>query len=348
MMTMPSSNESAVHVVHIHMGPNLPRYFWDAVRQTRRFHSGAIVCVLPPDEIDHVLVSELDLIVVSNTSFEDGKMIRSVNELSWLNDRYGGGGFWHYAMLRLFVLEALMQRLSLSSCIHIENDVVIYADPDAVAEKLSLQYGARCAVAPLGPSAGCTAAVMYVGSLPVLTDICTEMIRHLESGDEQVRLLLQADMVNEMVLLGVIRQQRPDLLDVLPVAPHQPAYPPSVKRVSKPWTRPFLKLADWVSPKLLDHVPTENLSRYLGELGCLFDAASWGQYVGGTPHGEGPGFCASHHWIGNDLHHHRYAIAWDMDRRGRRVPFITSREAPGVRWPLFNLHVHSKRIADFV
>ncbi len=335
-------------VVHIHMGPNLPAYFWDTVRQTRRFHAGKIICVLPLNEVNPDIIEELLLTVISNVSFDDVEMIRLVNEVSWLNERYGGGGFWHYTMLRLFVLEALMQRLSISSCLHIENDVIIYAAPDYLGNMLGAIYGGRCAVTPLGPAAGCTAAVMYVGTRSALTDVCIEMLRLLRLGEEQVLHTLGADMVNEMVLLGVIRQLRPDLLDVLPSAPCSPSHLPSVKRVFKPWARPFLRLADLISPKLLSQVPVEDLTRNFSKIGYLFDPASWGQYVGGTPHNDGPGFCASHHWIGNDLSHGRYAVSWTVDDAGRRVPFVTCPENSGSKWPLFNLHMHSKKISDHV
>lgn len=335
-------------VVHIHMGPNIPPYFWETVRQTRRFHVGRIICVLPPAEVDNAVAEELQLTVISNESFDDVEMIRSVNKVSWLNERYGGGGFWHYTMLRLFVLEALMQRYSIQSCLHIENDVLIYATPDTLVGRLEACYSGRCAATPLGPSAGCTAAVMYVSRRAALTEVCKEMLSLLSVDEAQVRRSLGADMVNEMVLLGVIRHTIPELLDVLPVAPYPQTRLPSVKRVFKPWARPFLRLADRIYPKVLNRIPAEEQSKNLPKIGYLFDPAFWGQYVGGTPHGDGPGFSAAHHWIGHDLCAGRYSIAWEIDELGRKVPFVTAHEDPNAKWPIFNLHIHSKKITDFV
>jgi hypothetical protein len=339
--------DSNLCVVHIHMGSRLPGYFWETVEQTRRFHSGLIVCVLPPNELRADLVKRLDLTVVPNDSFDDEVLVRSVNNVSWLDQRYGGGGFWHFTLLRLFVLEAVMRRYGFDSCLHLENDVLIYHPLPSVWPALVRSYGFRCAVAPLGPTSGCTAAIMYVGSTGVLTEICQSMLSELQRDESEILAMLGADMVNEMVLLGVVRLLRPELLDVLPVSPFSPNFYPSVKRVFKPWARPFLRLADWIHPKLLKRTPAENLTSHLPTIGVLFDPAFWGQYAGGTPHGEGPGFSAPHHWIGNDLRKGRYALVWGSDEAGRRVPHVECVDTH-YRWPLFNLHIHCKRIAEFV
>jgi hypothetical protein len=340
--------EKLLTVVHIHMGPALPDYFWATVRQTRRFHAGPIVCVLPLACIDLAAVQALSLTVISNETFDDAPLVSAVNKVSWLTTQYGAGGFWHYAMLRLFVLESVMERLSLDVCLHLENDVLIYGAPQSLSALFDSRFFGQCAVLPLGPSAGCTAALMYVGASKALTALCVEMLDWLAREEREIRSVLRSDMVNEMVLLGLIRLVRPELLGVLPVSPYPPNRGPTVARRFKPWARPFLRLADAIAPKKLNHVPQESLGSHLQAFGYLFDPASWGQYVGGTPHGEGPGFTAPHHWIGNDLRAGRYQIRWDTDGEGRRIPYVKAPDDGSQEWPLFNLHIHSKNMLDFM
>ena len=347
-MKLTEKVDSELSVVHIHMGPNWPVYFWDTVRQTRKFHAGPIICVLPFAMVDTVAVAALGLTVVFNESFADVEMVQALNAVSWLDARYGGGGFWHFTMLRLFVLDAVMQRLSLASCLHIENDVLIYRAPESIRRQLESCYGARCALVPLGPNSGCTAALMYVGARSTLTAICHEMLRLLGEGEDVVCSYLGSDMVNEMVLLGIIRLKHPELVDVLPVTPYLQDGFPTVRRIFKPWARPFLRLWDAISPKELKQVPVDLLTQHLSIFHCLFDPAFWGQYVGGTPHGDGSGFSASHHWIGNDLRAGRYQVLWRTDDIGRRVPVVVAERDSAAEWPLFNLHIHSKKISDFV
>ncbi|MGQ0708564.1 MAG: hypothetical protein ACT4NV_02325 [Rhodoferax sp.] len=345
-MHTPATGQGQTCVVHIHLGPKLPSYFWDTVRQTRRFHTGPILCVLPSDEVTHSCVHALGLTAIPNDSFDSDELVLAVNRTSWLEKRYGGNGFWHYTLLRLFVLNALLQRFEIEGCLHLENDVVIYRPPSLIWPTLQHCYGRRCAVAPLGPTSGCTAAVMYVGSRAALTDLCLAVLKLLEQDEASLKSRIGADMINEMVLLGIVRQELPEVLGALPVAPCQPKFYPSQKRVFKPWARPFLRLFDWLHPKLLDTTPPERLSEFFAEIGLLFDPAFWGQYAGGTPHGDGPGFSAPHHWVGNDLQKGRYVLHWEHDKQGARIPFVQV-VATGVKWPLFNLHIHCKRITEF-
>jgi len=286
--------------------------------------------------------------LMSNESFDDTPLVSAFNALSWLTAQYGASGFWHYAMLRLFVLESVMERLSIEACLHLENDVLIYGSPQSMSGLLAANYFGRCAVLPLGPSSGCTAALMYVGARKALTDLCSEMLIWLARDERDIMSVLRSDMVNEMVLLGLVRLERPDLLGVLPVSPFPPNCLPTLPRRFKPWARPFLRLVDALAPKKMNHVPLESLGSNLEVFGYLFDPAFWGQYVGGTPHGEGPGFSASHHWLGNDLRLGRYQIRWTTDTEGRRVPHVTAPNDGSGEWPLFNLHIHSKKMSDFV
>jgi hypothetical protein len=330
-------------VIHIHLGSEPPAHFEDTVRQTRRFHSGPVVCVSPA--AGHV----------DPARWEQTGPIRRLREVSWLDQRYDSpldpryypNGLWGYALERLFVLAELMREQGWESALQIENDVAIYFDPAATAEVMRQCFGAGCAALPVSPSEGLTAAVFYVGSLAALDAICAEVLQLLPLGERTLCARLSAQMVNEMLLLGIVQQQRPDLLGSFPVAPSAPQLWPLIPRCGRRGSRRLMQLYDRVAPRYAQKLPLHGLSSHLDAFGSLFDASSLGQFVGGTPQGHPPGTAFPHHWLGRDLASGRFALVWTKDEQARRIPQLSDR-ADGRTWRLNNLHIHAKRIGDFV
>lgn len=335
-------------VVHIHLGPALPAHFWDTVRQTRRFHSGAILCVIPPQAMAAPELHELCAEGIDNTRWDRTRAIQNLRSVSWLNKLYGADGFWHYTLERLFVLAELMRDEQLPQSLQVENDVTIYFDPDKMAATFERCFGDQCAVTPVGPGEGCTAAVLYAGSLEALDAICAAILRLLPRGERRLRLLLSSGMVNESILLGIIQRQEPGLVRSFPIAPTAPVRPAIVRRL---WFRPgagVLRWLDKVAPRLATKLPPHGVSNCVDDFASIFDGASWGQYAGGTPQGDPPGTAFRHHWVGPDLLNGRFTLDWRSDDAGRRVPLIRDESQGGREWKLNNLHIHCKRIRDFV
>jgi hypothetical protein len=330
-------------VVHIHLGAELPTYFNETVRQTRRFHSGPLVCVGPA--AGHINTSRWD----------EAKQMRRLREVSWLDRRYCSGldpryypnGLWGHALERLFVLAELMREQGWDSALQIENDVAIYFDPADAAEVMRQCFGQSCAAVPASPTEGCTAALFYVGSLAALDAICAEILQLLLLSKRDVCAQLSSGMVNEMVLLGIVQRQHPDLLSSFPIAPSEPRLWPLMPRYW--WWRlaQLARICDRIAPRYSRQLPPHGLSNHLEAFGALFDPSSFGQFAGGTPQGHPPGSAFPHHWLGRDLASGRFALVWEKDAQGRRIPFVSDR-ADGRRWRLNNLHIHSKRIGDFV
>ena len=75
----------------------------------------------------------------------------------------------------------------------------------------------------------------------------------------------------------------------------------------------------------------------------LFDPGSYGQYLGGTNnHDHGPGYAGDHHYIGKKINSFDILPYWDS---GLEKPMVI---VDGKTYPLFNLHIHSKNLKDFV
>lgn len=77
--------------------------------------------------------------------------------------------------------------------------------------------------------------------------------------------------------------------------------------------------------------------------GFLFDPGSYGQYLGGTNnHDHGPGYAGNHHYIGAKINSGDIQPYWDCDLK---KPMVEINEK---KYPLFNLHIHSKNLATFL
>jgi len=79
----------------------------------------------------------------------------------------------------------------------------------------------------------------------------------------------------------------------------------------------------------------------------IFDCATWGQLLGGTPNGYVTAKELQHHWIGKEMYPERkYDFMWELDDKGRNCLFIVDKHRNKYR--VNNLHVHCKRIREFM
>jgi hypothetical protein len=77
----------------------------------------------------------------------------------------------------------------------------------------------------------------------------------------------------------------------------------------------------------------------------VFDAAAHGQYLGGEdPRNgpRGPGFVNQDAEFRAD----QFMYTWRKDAAERLYPLIIDKD--GKEWPIANLHIHSKRLKDFI
>lgn len=75
--------------------------------------------------------------------------------------------------------------------------------------------------------------------------------------------------------------------------------------------------------------------------GFLFDPGSYGQYLGGTNnHDHGPGYAGDHHYIGKLINNKEIVPIFEGGK-----PYVISDDK---KVPIFNLHIHSKNLKDFL
>jgi hypothetical protein len=334
-------------VIHIHLGNDLPPHFLETVTQTRRFHKGPIYLIVPSSSISKQESERLDCTIFDWKQWQNNPKIKSLKQFSFLDNYDNGKGFWRVTLERLFYLECCMNQENLRSALHLENDVLIYFEPETYLPVFKKCYGESIAVTPLGPSEGCTAAIMYVGSLQALQTVTSMMVDLLSKGENELTSILGSPMVHEMMLLGIINKKNPDLLKLLPTLPHPITHLPYAPRRCKPWQRPVRNLLDALFPRYFDLQHKKNTNVNFEAFDSVFDSGTWGQAIDGTPKKPGKPTFHRHHWIAGDLKNGLWKIVWKSDIHGRKTPYVTDKKGT-VICQLNNLHLHSKRMSLYM
>lgn len=207
-------------------------------------------------------------------------------------------GFWLYTFERLFILEEFIRQFKIKDALHIENDVLIYDTPQFL--KYRKLYLNKIAMNPIGERY-CTFAYAYV-SLNPLSLLNDDLLFLLSLGQDELSRRLSGEMINEMTCIALLFKKKRKYLDFFPI------------------------------------LPTGEFSKNYSELGYVYDSASYGQFLDGTPGTQGQPYRGSHHYIGRWLN--------DSDKiifeNGK--PLLIKEN---YKVPIFDLHIHSKRIGLF-
>lgn len=103
----------------------------------------------------------------------------------------------------------------------------------------------------------------------------------------------------------------------------------------------ILKIIKDENANVISLFPTTPEDKLFERYQICFDPSSWGQYIGGTPN-LGPGWAGNHHDIGKKIISNKYKCYIE----GKK-PYIFDAEKEQ-SYPLFNLHMHSKNLNNFI
>lgn len=104
----------------------------------------------------------------------------------------------------------------------------------------------------------------------------------------------------------------------------------------------ILKIIQEENLQLLSLFPTLPTANNYKEYNICFDPASWGQCIGGTFNGSPPGWAGEHHYIGREILKGKYKILFE-NKKPEILDVNSSK-----KYPLFNLHIHSKNLKAFL
>ena len=158
------------NLVYVHVGKNLPEYFYDSLYQTLLVnHYGVKIFILVDQECVSVVRARIDKFNInnyfSNCSFYYNNLINIIplNVLdtcflekeksfqkyqSILQDKYSNigefrDGFWVTTTMRFFYLQAFMNIFQMENCFHIENDIMMYESFNDIMNDVYQEHGVK-------------------------------------------------------------------------------------------------------------------------------------------------------------------------------------------------------------
>jgi hypothetical protein len=307
------------HIVFVHLGRELPRWSMDSLAQATVFNGCPVLLLANAQALQGVrLPAGVRGIAIEEVGLSDEH--RAFRELSPLDSSFRDG-FWTYTTERFFALSSLLQAQGLEHVVHLENDVLLYAELDTLVPKLARNYPGMAAT--FDNDHRCIPGFLYISEPAVLADMVSfvlSVLDHARSRPEHERAGL-----NDMLLLAAWRAHYPDDMGVLPIVPSD--YPAQLRSA-------------------MGGVAADpaQYSRHFDELGMIFDAAALGQYLGGVDPRNNPQ--PSRGFINESclFDPRRLRPRMETGADGLRRPVIET--ASGV-WPVANLHMHCKDMRDF-
>jgi hypothetical protein len=304
----------------IHLGREPPPWLGYALRQLRCFGQGDIHLIAEADALRSAAIpSALGVTCTALEAIGVSDKQREFRRLSPL-DRNFRDGFWTFTSERFFVIETAMSRLGLAHVVHLENDVMIYRPIDELGKSLARVY--RAAAATFDNDTRCVPGIVYLpdtAAIGVITDFYLRVLRKLRAS-------ASAAVLNDMSILGALRSHFPHLIEQLPIVP--PDYPAPLRSAAGHTVQDATRY-----------------SQHFASLGCIFDAAALGQFLGGVDPRNAT--TPSIGFVNESCVFHPAVLRPRLvrDASGRRVPVVDS---PSGTHPVANLHVHSKNLAAFL
>ena len=161
--------------VFVHVGPEVPAYAAEAVRQVRLFNTEADIYMLAEQEVEGAVWVPLHSLERSEAHEEFLARTPLV-------------GFWRYATERFFYLEEFVKRGGLREVIHLENDVMVYFEGKELLESFR-----KCCKERLGAvfdnDRRCIPGLVYVPEAAVLARLTKFLAQEAGSGKNDMELL---------------------------------------------------------------------------------------------------------------------------------------------------------------
>lgn len=302
-------------LIFVHLGSFLPGYYSLAMEQAQLFN---------PE-------SDIYLLVESNSyrMFEKGKLpilenVHVVNvdlfsdkakRCTFRKKLAGLPQYWIYTFERFFVIESFLLESRLTDVIHLEGDVLLYANVTQFLPRF--QQSGREMLMAYANDAKAVPGLCYFKDAKALSHLTDYMIANYE---------YQSDMsCNDMKLIA-----DSGLCGPLPVIPQGFSN-----------ERKLVALDGQVAAAAKYY---EGSYEYCGDH-SLFDAVTYGQILDGLSpghagHGKSGFITPDAVYQINSL-----PIVWEYDEYERRIPFITFK---GNKYRLNNIHVHSKNLHKFI
>ncbi len=309
----------------VHLGKTYQEHITDSIDQFFLCNTKSLLFCIVDSDFDElqklkIKYSNLRIILTSSLKTSINHIIfKTLNRNAYSTWR---DGFWRYVIERFFVIEDFLRTTKETNILHFETDNLIYEDISSISEylintqKLGLiiDFDNRCI-----PS------VMYIPSVAAIRHFCTFYNIHYTMLPYKNPL-----QSNDMVSMAHYWNKNKNKCISLPVIP--PEYVEGKGELHN-------QKGEKVATNLPYYEEFENLN-------FLFDAASFGQYLGGLDMRYAQDKTSTDGFINESAAYNPadFKITWKNEKSITR-PYIAYNE--NKPRPLFNLHLHSKNLARF-
>jgi hypothetical protein len=305
-------------IVLVHIGKELPSFAYESLCQARLFNKSCAIYLLASkqaiEKSDQERLQNCMIVPVSLESLhmsEDHKKFLKESPLSTTFRE----GFWLYASERFMYLADFVDQYEVEDdLVHLETDVMIYADFSMLVDTLHDKYPGLGVT--LDNDARCIPSIVYFRNSDMVKKLAHYFAEKASWGKTDMDILAMFYHANFAT----------GLMNTLPII--MPEY---------------YKQFGFVSPS--GH-RTQCPQRYYNNCEAfdgIFDACAIGQYLGGIDPRNGtskPGFI-NESALFNCSH---LSFYWELDSENRRVPYVKCNEK---EYKVYNLHIHSKNLKAF-
>lgn len=308
-----------MNAIIVHGGKNYAPYISDCIRQFFLINNDSLLyCLVDTDfeELTKLQNKYTKLRIVLRKQLKmtlTHRFYLLANRSAYSNWR---GGFWRYVVERFFLIQEFMHKYNEKNIIHFEYDNLIYANINEYENKLISFSNSTKILLPTDGDKRCIPGFVFIPNEKSLLKFCKFYNRNFT-----------IHVNNDMIAFSSFMDKNPEYCASLPVVPEE--YTSNKESMT--------------SLQKITHYKMDRLSNGEKQLDILFDAAAFGQFVGGIdkrnmddPSKSSIGF------INPDAAYNvkDFNFEWKT-QNGLRKPYI---EFNNKQYPLFNLHIHSKNL----
>lgn len=298
-----------------HIGQTLPIYLNDFFSQLRKFNNDYEIIFLTNQvncQNEIFITHNINTYPIENLVSERiNKFIRLFGygdfQSIHKNILYGGADYWCVTAARLFFIYEYALKNNILNFFHFENDIMIYESLNNIEKVINENnlYSNQISITR-GTNNKIMTGFMYVGNVETLNHLLSEIVYYLES---KLNLFSYGiDHLNEMGLLHIYQIKNPDKIVNLPI------------------------------------FPNNNLNKDFEIFNSVFDPATYGQYLDGTPGAPGVSILPDS-IIGEEFNKNQNIQIKFDNINENKIPFIIHN---GDKHKINSLHIHSKRLHFFL
>lgn len=298
-------------IVYVHIGEKIPSYAFTALSQARLFNPEAQIFLVAKSTALLSYEENLKAEDVQTYQYDQHKL--SQEHIDYQKYCKTNPGFWRYTSERFLYLWDLINNLDLENVFHLENDNMLYVNLNQMLSLFQENYPGIGVT--IDNDDRCIPGFVWISNKSSMKKLADYFLLHASTG------------LNDMQVLGKYKKYECCLnVDSLPIIMEEYKHYYALKTPSGLKTK---KTAAYYN----------NINMFNG----IFDAAAIGQYLGGIDpihKNSAPGFLNESCIFRCD----RLKFIWEKDQQNRKIPFAVFLDK---KYPIFNLHIHSKRLKDF-